>query len=218
MSMQPREKCLTLGVESLSDAELLAIFLRTGLKGKPVIALAQELLDTHKGLNGLLNLPGSDLSDIPGLGEAKIATLQAGLELGKRYLYEKIQCQPRILSSREAREYIHLKLKSREQEVFACLFLNNQQQVIKYEELFYGTLDHVVVHPREVAKRALDNNAAAVIIAHNHPGGSPKPSTNDQILTKRIRIALEMLEIELADHIIVAGNTTYSFSEHWPPS
>ncbi|PID43343.1 MAG: hypothetical protein CSA52_02230 [Gammaproteobacteria bacterium] len=210
---RPREKLLTFGVSSLSDAELLAIFLRTGIRGKSAVELARDLL-THLGsLNALLDASLEQFTQVPGLGSAKYAQLQAVVELTRRYLRESINYGDNMASPSCVREFIHSRLKGRPHETFCCMYLNTQNQVIEFEELFRGTIDSASVYPREVVKQALGYNAKSIIAVHNHPSGHPEPSHADIAITRQLRQALELVDIRLLDHMIVAGNQVVSMAE-----
>lgn len=209
---RPREKLLARGAETLTDAELLAIFLRTGVAGKTAVDLARELLVTFGGLRTLLKADKKAFCAGNGLGEAKYAQLQAVLEMGRRHLKESLH-RGDILSCPEAtRRFLAAHLRDNSAEVFACLFLDNRHRVIEYEELFQGTIDGASVHPREVVKRALYYNAAAVILAHNHPSGIAEPSQADERITQRLKDALALVDIRVLDHIII-GDEVVSFAE-----
>ena len=210
---RPREKLLQHGAGVLSDAELLAIFLRTGVRGRSAVALARDLLARFGSLNAVLSAPPQEFCQQHGLGETKYAQLQAVLEIGRRYLQEQMQ-QGRVLDSpRATRDFLSLKLRHLPHEMFACLFLDNQHQVICFEEMFRGTLDGASVYPREVVKRALALNAKAVIFAHNHPSGIAEPSASDRSLTQRLQEALQLVEIRVLDHFIVGKGEPVSFAE-----
>ena len=210
---RPREKLLTRGPAALSDAELLAIFLRTGLPGKTAVDLARELLALHGGLGPLLALDQRAFCASPGLGAAKYAQLQAALEIARRHLAERLARGDALTSPEATRRYLASRLKGLAHEVFACLYLDNRHRVIEYEELFRGTLDSAAVHPREVVKAALAHNAAAVILAHNHPSGVAEPSQADQSLTRRLCEALGLVDIRVLDHLVVGDGETVSFAE-----
>lgn len=209
---RPREKLLARGADTLSDAELLAIFLRTGVAGRSAVDLARELLNRHGGLRALLNAGAAELCREKGVGKTKFAQLQAARELGRRLLDEKMKERVALTSPARARDYLLFQLRDREHEIFACLFLDTKHRVIAFEELFRGTLDGASVHPREIVKTALRHNAAAVIAAHNHPSGVAEPSRADELLTQRLKDALAMVEIRLLDHLIV-GETVTSLAE-----
>lgn len=213
-SERPRERLVTAGPEALSDSELLAILLRNGRRGKNAIELAHELLDDFKGLQGIFSADFNRMKQHLGLGPAKFCQLKAALELSRRYLKESLQRKSAFRSSHDAHHFIASSLKNQTQEVFAALFLDNQHRLIQFERLFHGTINRANVHPRELVKRALQHNAAAVIIAHNHPSGSLSASSADKRITEEIKKALALIDIKLLDHIIVADNKTYSFKEH----
>lgn len=210
---RPREKLFRLGVSSLSEAELLAIFLQTGVKGKTAVDLARELLAEFKSLNHLLAATEQQIAAFPGLGRAKFGMLQAALELGRRCLEEDLKLEKPLTSAQDAKKYLILKLSSYRHEVFSCIFLNNQHQVIQYKELFYGTINCAPIYPRVVAQKALEYNAGAVIFAHNHPSGSTAPSQSDLESTKKLVSVLNNLDIRVLDHIIVGGNQCSSLAE-----
>ncbi len=212
-SERPRERLLTNGPQSLSDAELLAIFLRTGISGASALDLARELLQRFGGLTGLVNSSLAEFSKTKGLGEAKYVQLQAVLELARRAIDEGLRRDAVLNSPDRVRQYLQLQLGRREHEVFAVLFLDAQNRLLKCEELFRGTLTQTSVHPREVVKQALRHNAAAVILAHNHPSGVAEPSRADELLTRALKDALALVEVRVLDHLIVAGNATVSFAE-----
>jgi len=210
---RPRERLLAMGPASLADAELLAILLRTGVKGKSAVDLARQLLGRHGSISGLLEAGSIGSGEIPGLGAAKLAQLKAALELARRALREEISARDALSSPRAVRDYLRLALAGREQEVFMVLLLDAQHRVIVSEELFRGTLTQTSVYPREVVKCALRHNAAAVIFAHNHPSGVAEPSHADEILTRSLKTALALVDIQVLDHFIVAGTRTLSFAE-----
>lgn len=210
---RPRERLLALGAGSLADAELLAILLRTGIKGKSAVDVARQLLGRFGSVSALLEAGADNLTETPGLGRAKLAQLQAALELARRTLREEISSRDALSSPRAVRDYLRLALARREQEVFLVLLLDAQHRVIASEELFRGTLTQTSVYPREVVKCALKHNAAAVIFAHNHPSGVAEPSHADEILTRSLKAALALVDIQVLDHFIVAGSRTMSFAE-----
>lgn len=210
---RPREKLLARGPESLSDAELLAIFLRTGTRGKTAVDLARDLLSRFGGLRDLLTAGRESLCDIPGLGEAKYVQLIAALEVGKRHLEAKLTRGAALESPRDTLEYLQACLRDRAYEVFCCLFLDNRHRVLAFEELFRGSLTGTAVYPREVVKRALKLNAAAVILVHNHPSGVAEPSRADEVLTDRIKEALTLVDVRVLDHIVVGDGESVCFSE-----
>jgi len=208
---RPREKLLNFGPASLSDAELLAIFLRTGVKGKTAVDLARELLVEFNGLRSLLEATQQRFCQRNGLGLAKYVQLQAVLEMSRRHLHATLQRDDVMLHPEITAQYLTARLRGHQQEVFACLFLDARHRVICYEELFYGTIDNTSVYPREVVKKTLGHNAAAIIIAHNHPSGFVEPSLADQQLTKQLQAALALVDIRILDHIIVGDGQTSSF-------
>jgi DNA repair protein RadC len=210
---RPREKLLERGAGALSDAELLAIFLRTGIPGKSAVDLARELLTDFDGLTGLLAADRRRFCDGKGLGAAKYAQLQAVLELSRRYLLTRISGQDVLTSPEATRDYLKLRLYGSPHEIFACLFLDNRHRVIVYEELFRGTIDGASVHPREVVRRVIQTNAAAVIFAHNHPSGVAEPSQADLRITQRLKEALALIDVRVLDHIIVGDGDGTSFAE-----
>jgi len=210
---RPREKLLERGPDSLSDSELLAIFLRTGLPGKSAVDLARELLAGFGGLAGLMGADERRFCEVKGLGRAKYAQLMAVLELSRRYLQTRIAEQDVLTSPEATRDYLKLKLYRLPYEVFACLFLDNRHRVIRYEELFRGTIDGASVHPREVVRKVMETNAAAVIFAHNHPSGVAEPSQADLRITQRLKDALALVEVRVLDHLIVGEGQGTSLAE-----
>ena len=212
-SERPREKLLLQGAGALSDAELLAIFLRTGVRGKSALDLARELLSRHGGLRRLLQADHAAFCAGSGLGTAKFVQLQAALEITRRHLLESLRHGDALTSPQAARDYLTVCLRERPHEVFACLFLDNRHRVICFEEMFRGTIDGASVHPREVVKQALAHNAAAVILAHNHPSGVAEPSRADEALTQRLKDALALVDVRVLDHIIVGDGEALSFAD-----
>ena len=210
---RPREKLLARGAAALSDAELLAIFLRTGVTGKSAVDLARELLGKYGSLTRLCAASPEDFCKVRGMGPAKYVQLQAVLEMSRRALQEELQNGDTLNSPRVVRDYLRLLLAGRSQEVFLVLFLDTQHRVIASEELFHGTLSQTSVYPREVVKRALARNAAAVIFAHNHPSGVTEPSGADQLLTGALKQALALVDVRVLDHFVVAGGQILSFAE-----
>lgn len=213
-SERPREKLLARGPGALSDAELLAIFLRTGIKGKTAVDLARELLIQFGSLRALLDADHTRLTECKGLGTAKYAQLQAALEMARRHLRETLERGDAITSPDLTRAFLLRHLRDYPYEVFAALFLDTRHRVIRYEELFRGTVDGASVYPREVARKALHLNAAAVIFAHNHPSGIADPSASDRAITDRLRQALALFDIRVLDHIVIGDGETFSFAEH----
>ncbi len=217
---RPREKLLARGPAALSDAELLALLLRTGIQGKSVLHLADELLaDPAKnpngfgGISGLLHTSAKDLERIKGLGPAKRAELVAVLELARRALAEQLKKRTVFDSPHAVSDYLRLHLGSRPYEVFAVIFLDTQNRLLAMEELFRGTLTQTSVYPREVVIRALHHSAASVVLAHNHPSGSVQPSRADEYLTQNLKSALALLDIRVLDHVIVAQGQALSMAE-----
>lgn len=200
---KPREKLIRHGAETLSNAELLAIFIRTGVKGKTAVDIARELLVKHGSLQQFLSLPAKRFLAEAGLGEAKYATLQAALEINRRLLAESIEEKPIFNNETAVKRYFSSRLSGKKHEVFAVMLLDMQYRMIKYLELFRGAVNQAVVYSGEVVKVALEHHAAYVIAAHNHPTGSLTPSSSDDALTERLRAALELVDIELLDHYVV---------------
>lgn len=213
MAERPREKLLSLGPAALSDAELLAIFLRTGCVGKSAVDLARELLQEFGGLRPLLEASQTEFCRGPGLGNAKYAQLQAVLEMARRHLSASLQTGNALTSPDLVRQYLSARLRHHQREVFAVLFLDNQHRLITYAELFHDTIDSASVYPREVVKEALARNAAAIILAHNHPSGVAEPSQADRRITERIQAALELVDIRVLDHMVVGDSEVVSFAE-----
>lgn len=210
---RPREKLLNSGAKHLSDAELLAIFFRTGIRGKTALDLARELLSELGGLKKLLNAEQHLLSQKPGIGTAKFTMLKAAIELGRRYQEENLEIGELLTNSNLTKRFLAGRLQHYTHEVFACLYLNNQNRVICFEELFHGTLNETSVYPREVVKRALANNAAKLIFAHNHPSGHATPSHADQELTRLLKESLALIDITVIDHIVIGKDEHFSFAE-----
>ena len=210
---RPRERLLAKGAESLSDAELLAIFLRVGVRGKNAVELARDLLQRFGGLRGLLTARQSVFCAEHGLGNAKFAQLQAVLEMARRHLAEGWSRGDALDSPRRVAEFLRSTLRDRGREVFAVLFLDQRHRVLRFEEMFQGTIDSTSVHIREVVKRALELNAAALIVAHNHPSGVAEPSVADRQLTRRLEEALTLLELRLLDHFIIGDGEPLSLRE-----
>ncbi len=210
---RPREKLLARGAMALSDAELLAIFLRTGIKGKNAIELAREIIAHFGGLRQLFASDIKSFCELKGLGTAKYVQLQACLEMSKRHIAEKLEKGDSINNPKQVKEYLQSHLISRPNEVFAGLFLDNQHCVIAYEELFFGTINASSVHPRVVVQRALKHNAAAMIVAHNHPSGVAEPSISDIDITAQLKNALNLIDVRLLDHMIVASHQVISMAE-----
>jgi DNA repair protein RadC len=210
---RPREKLLRLGASSLSDAELLAVLLQTGTAGQSALDTARALLVEFRSLRGLLTAARPVVCRTRGLGAAKYALLQAALELSCRHYAELMQVGPPLANPRATREFLRARLRDRDHEVFCCLFLDNRHRVISFDEVFRGTIDGASVHPRDVVKLALARNAAAVILAHNHPSGVAEPSQADEMITGRLRDALALVDIRVLDHIVVGDAACVSFAE-----
>lgn len=211
---RPRDKLLQRGAAALTDAELLAIFLRTGTIGQSAVDMARGLLSEYGSLQALLAADRERFCQSHGLGDAKYAQLQAVLEMARRHFSEVLQRGDALTSPEITRAYLSAQLRGYSFEVFACLFLDNQHRVIQWEELFRGTIDGASVYPREVAKRALFHHAAAVIFAHNHPSGINEPSQADRQITDKLKQALGLFDIRVLDHFIVGDGLPYSFAEH----
>jgi DNA repair protein RadC len=209
---RPREKLLLGGSSILSDAELLAIFIGSGPRGASAVEAGRRLLAGYGGLRGLLDRAASDLAKLPGLGPARACALSAALELGTRHLGEQLARSDALADAGRAGAYFARKLRARAQEVFACLFLDSRHRVIAYEELFRGTLDAADVYPREVLRRCLARNAAAVIFGHNHPSGHADASAADRAVTARLKHALALVDVRVLDHFIVGDGEPYSMA------
>ncbi len=210
---RPREKLLQRGPAALSDAELLAIFLRTGVAGQSAVDLAREALAHFGGLRPLLTASSEAFCAQRGLGEAKYAQLQAVLEMARRHLGETLARGEALTDPDATRRYLAAQLRDLDHEVFGCLLLDNRHRVIRYSELFTGTLNGASVYPREVVRHMLKHNAAAVIFAHNHPSGVAEPSAADRQLTARLKAALELVEVRVLDHIVIGDGEAVSFAE-----
>jgi DNA repair protein RadC len=211
--MRPREKLLARGGAALSDVELLALLLRTGLPGKGVFDLAQQVLGDFGGFAGLLHAEAADLKRIKGLGPAKRAEIAAVVEMARRALAQPLRSAPVFDSPGKVKDYVALHLGTRAQEVFAVLFLDGQHRLLKLEVLFHGTLTQTSVYPREVVRRALELHAGAVILAHNHPSGVAEPSRADEHLTQTLKSALQLVDVRVLDHLVVGQGMVLSFSE-----
>lgn len=210
---RPREKLIDRGAQALSDAELLAIFLRTGIVGKSAVDLARDLLTDFKGLRPLLEAREKDFCARKGLGPAKYVQLQAVLEMSRRHLGESMDKGQGLTSPEMTRRFLMAQLRNSHQEQFACLFMDSQHRVISFEILFYGTIDAASVYPREVVRKALQHDAAAIIVAHNHPSGVAEPSQADQSITRHLKEALALVDIRLLDHFIVGDGEVLSLAE-----
>lgn len=210
---RPREKLLNRGAASLSDAELLAIFLRTGTQGVTAVDLSRLLLKQFGSLNALMHAQQTEFCKGHGLGNAKYAQLQAVLEMARRYLHENISNKSTLNNPEDTKRFLKSQLAHQQREVFACLYLDTKHQVIAFEELFFGTIDSASVHPREVVKSALQHNAAAVIFAHNHPSGNSTPSQSDIDITHQLISALKLIDIRVLDHLVIGNSDTSSLAE-----
>jgi DNA repair protein RadC len=210
---RPRERLMAHGAKALSDAELIAVVLRTGTAGRSALDLGRQALARFGGLTGLLAARPDQLGSIDGLGPAKSTQLQAVLELARRSLREELRQSPALSSPDKVCDYLRMTLAAREHEVFVALFLDAQNRLLAADELFHGTLTQTSVYPREVVKRALALNAGAVIFAHNHPSGVAEPSRSDELLTVSLKQALALVDVRVLDHLVIAGNRTVSFAE-----
>ena len=210
---RPREKLLAKGAEALSDAELVAILLRTGVRGVNAVDLARDILNRFGSLNALLSAHRKMFTGIAGLGDAKYAQLHAVLEMSRRALRESLARGAALSSPQAVRDYLRLKLQGRPHEVFVAVFLDAQNRVLEIEELFRGTLTQTSVFPREIVKQALHHNAAAVIFAHNHPSGVAEPSRADEALTQALKHTLALVDVKVLDHFVVGGDSAMSFAE-----
>jgi DNA repair protein RadC len=210
---RPREKLLEKGAAALSDAELLAILLRTGTRGSSALDLARDVLKSFRGLRKFIAADRRRFCAVPGLGAARFAELQAAVEISRRQLTESLKAGPSLASPRATCDFLSAKLRDLEHEVFCCLYLDKRHRLIEYEELFRGTIDGASVHPREIVKLALQRNSAAVIVAHNHPSGIAEPSQADEFITQRVKEALGLVDIRLLDHIIVGDGMIVSLAE-----
>src|SRR5919198_639753 len=209
---RPRERLLVNGPGALSDAELVAVLLRSGVRGKSAIDLANDLLKQYQGVTHLLEA-GAELEAIKGLGPAKRAQFGAAIELARRALQEKLKQGTALTSPTAVRDYLRLKLAARKEEAFICIWVDAQHKAIDFDVAFTGTLTQTSVYPREIVKAALRLNAAAVIFAHNHPSGVAGPSRADELLTRDLASALALVEVKVLDHFVVAGSHTVSFAE-----
>jgi DNA repair protein RadC len=213
-SERPREKLLERGVQALSDAELLALLLGSGIKGHSAVDVARSLIADFGSLRELLGADRPRWKGKPGIGPARYATLMAAIELARRHFREPLRTSSALSAPDSTRRFLLAQLRDRPYEVFCCLFLDNRHRLLAFEELFRGTIDGATVHPREVVRQALLHNAAAVIIAHNHPSGVADPSQADEGVTRRVRQALGLVDVRLLDHLIVGDGRCFSFSEH----
>jgi DNA repair protein RadC len=210
---RPREKLLEKGAAALSDAELLAVLLRTGMPGHSAVDLARDVLKSFRSLRKLIAADRQRFCAEAGLGLARFAELQAAIEIGRRQLTESLKAGPSLGSPRATSDFLTAKLRDLEHEVFCCLYLDKRHRLIEFQELFRGTIDGASVHPREIVKLALQRNSAAVIVAHNHPSGVAEPSHADELITQRVKEALALVDIRLLDHIIVGDGVSVSLAE-----
>ena len=210
---RPREKLINQGPRALSDAELLAIFLRTGTAGQSAVGLARDLLTQFGSISTLLNADLATFCAVKGLGPAKFAQLQSVLELARRHLGEELSREQAFTNTKTVRQFVRAHFQGYQREVFLCLFLDTRHRLIASEELFQGTIDGASVYPREVVKRALQHNAGAVIFSHNHPSGIAEPSRDDEQITRRLKEALTLVDIRVLDHIVVGHGEEVSLAE-----
>ena len=211
---RPRERLIKNGVSTLSDAELLAILLRSGIQGKDAIQLARDLISQFNGLRGLLSVEFGELSKVKGLGQAKISTLLAATEIAKRQLKEELIGKNFVRDPQSILDYLYSSLRDRKKEVFKVIFLNKANRIIDEQDLFEGTVDEAAIHPREIVKSALDHHASNIILVHNHPSGRTEPSLEDKEITQKIQSACATVSIKVLDHLIVGDNQYFSFREH----
>lgn len=209
----PREKMMALGVDSLTDVELLALFLRTGSRGKDVLTLAKEILQNFGSLYGLLSADYMDFSQVQGIGVAKYTQLKGIAELAKRYYNVRVMEERSLLSPEMTREFLQSQLSQEEREIFLVIFLDAQHRVMKHSTLFSGTLSHVEVHPREIVREAIKMNASALILAHNHPSGCAEPSKADKLITERVVKCCQFMDVRVLDHLVIGRGEYVSFAE-----
>ena len=210
---KPREKMLQSGIESLTDVELLALFLRTGIRGKNVLTVAREMLSHFNSLYSLLSADFDEFKGIPGVGLAKYAQLRGIGELARRSYNSRIAEEGSLLSPEQTREFLQSELTGEEREIFMIILMDNQNRIIKHCRLFTGTITHVEVHPREIVREALKVNAAAVILAHNHPSGNAEPSKADKLITERVIKCCQFMDIRVLDHLVIGHGEYVSFAE-----
>lgn len=214
LQQRPRERLIREGPQALSDAELLAVFLRVGVAGKSAVDLARDAISHFGSLSGLFGVSLADFASVKGLGPAKFAQLQAVFELARRALGEELQAGVQLNAPKAVKDYLQLMLSNKDHEAFLVLFLDAQNRLLAADEMFRGTLTRASVYPREVVKAALAHNAAAVILAHNHPSGVAEPSVADDTLTQALQSALTLVDVRVLDHFVVAASQVYSFAEH----
>lgn len=210
---RPREKLIRRGAGALSDAELVALLIRSGVPGQDAVALARSLIARCGGLRALLEADAGRFAALPGAGPAGYAALAAALELGRRYLYTALEREGPLESPAQAGHYLVARMKAYRREVFACLFLDTRHRVIGFRELFFGSLDSATVHPREVVRACLELNCAALILAHNHPSGIAEPSAADQAITRRLVEAVGLVDVRVLDHLVVGEREAVSMAE-----
>ena len=210
---QPREKLIQRGAAALSDAELLAVFLRVGTRGKSAVDLAREMLERFQGLRGVIAASRHEFCQVPGLGATKYALIHAAIEIGRRYIEDDIRHGEILDKPHATKDYLKMKLAHKTHEVFACLFLDARHKVLQFDELFRGTIDGAHVHPRDIVRRALDLNAKSVIFAHNHPSGVAEPSRADRAMTEKLQRALGLIDVDVIDHFIIGDGAPVSFAE-----
>jgi DNA repair protein RadC len=209
---RPRERLVQSGPGHLSDAELLSVLIGRGVVGVSALELARQLLARFGGIRGVLNAGHADLEALRGLGPGKSAVFTAARECCCRYMGEKLSPGRALSSPADSQDFLLARLRDRPYEVFCCIFLDNRHRVLAFEELFRGTIDNTTVYPREVVRQALHRNAAALILAHNHPSGVPEPSDADRLITRRIRDALELVDVRLLDHFVIGDGTCVSLA------
>lgn len=210
---KPREKLLHKGEANLTDAELLAVFIHTGIKGKTALDLAKDLLQQHGNLKKLLTMPVSTITSMQGIGLSKYVALKAALELGRRYFHHHLQTGEVLNNVSRIQSFLAAKLQDHANEVFACLFLDNHLRLLRFEELFYGTINEINIYTREIARKGLLHNAANIILAHNHPSGLSQPSEADIAVTEKIKQSLDLIDIKVIDHVIVGKPDIFSFAQ-----
>ncbi|WP_417690522.1 RadC family protein [Pseudidiomarina sp.] len=210
---RPREKLAEMGVAALSDAELIAILLGTGGRGRDVVTYARDLMATYEGIGGLLSAPADDLLQQQGMGPARVMQLQVVMEISRRYLAWQLRRDDGFTQPAMVRDYLTSQLRHQQREVFVVLLLDSQHRLLKYVELFHGTINPAPVYPREIIKLVMQHNAAAVILAHNHPSGVAEPSQADQRVTERLKKALSMIDVALLDHFVIGSGQPVSFAE-----
>ncbi len=211
---RPREKLLERGAHALSDAELLGVLLGSGVRGHSAVELARALIGEFGSLRELMNAERARLTRQRGIGVARYAVLKAALELARRHFREALRVGPALAAPEATRTFLLAQLRDRPYEVFCCLYLDNRHRLIVFEELFRGTIDRAGVHPREVLRQTLTHNAAAVIFAHNHPSGVLEPSQADELITRRLKEALALVDVRVLDHFIIGEGSCFSFAEH----